>query len=464
MKGEAMGKRLWLLATLLALSLWVVACGQATPTPFPTVTRETAEATTAPRPTETREPDWQTFHSPQGQFSIELPGDWRIEERGQTALGLQYALGPEPLGPGPATSMLFVADADEVTAQDAAEGLACAEECDEEIVLEETTVGDAPAQRAVLGTDPPLEWYFVSDGEHLVHFSIHDPHTFVTREDIVTTFAFDEPAADAATTTPTATAIAEPTAVPQVTVEAVRQWQEVVVEEAGITFETPADWSGEQEYVWAPGDVSLLSLRFRWQQVGPQAAPEDVLDDPLDIEASEPLAVGWGSGISATVRAETSRQRHQIVQVGVRTYDFYLEGPTWETVDAAQVILDHVVDSVTIQERLLYLEDPVDAAIDFFRAVLRDPSGEEALPYLTADLQEDLAGDGDPLRLLGLTQRFHTFNLEWQSGSENQVILEGVLTLVDDSTVTREVYLVFDEAIGWRIDAVEPPPDAPAEN
>ncbi|MFW6184192.1 MAG: hypothetical protein ACOC8X_10390 [Chloroflexota bacterium] len=464
MKGEALGKRFPMVGILLVLSLGLVACGRATPTPFATTTGETAEATTAPQPTDTPEPSWQTFQSPQGLFSIDLPADWHVEERGQTALGVQYALGPEPLGPGPATSMLFVADAGERTAQEAAESLACANGCDEEIALEETTVGAASALRAVLGTAPPLEWYFLSHGDYLVYFSIHDPDTFATREDIIATFAFDEEIVEASTATPTTTATAEPTAPPQVTVEPVRQWQEVVVEEAGITFETPADWSAEQENRWEPGTDSPISLHFQWQQVAPQAAPEDVLDDQLEIEASDPLTLSWGSGISVTARADDSVQRHQVVQVGLRVYDFYVEGPLQETVDAAQPTLDHVVDSVTIQDRLLYLEDPVEAAIDFFRAILRDPTGEEALPYLTAELQEDLASDGDPLRLLGLTQRFHTFNLEWQSESEEQVILDGTLTLVDDSTVAREVHLLFDDAIGWRIAAIESPPDAPADN
>jgi predicted small lipoprotein YifL len=193
-----------LIGALLAVVL--AACGTGGPTPFPTevtaprplaTATETAAATETPTLVPT-----QTYENEIARFTLELPGDWIIEERGITSLGRYYLLGPQPLGPGPASSVLFIAESRELEPEEAAAQLQCgANSCEDEISFEEIEVGQLPALVAeITGEDTALEWIFLEHEGQLIYFTIHDPDTWKTRQDIVSSFAFVGP-----TPTPTAT-------------------------------------------------------------------------------------------------------------------------------------------------------------------------------------------------------------------------------------------------------------------
>jgi hypothetical protein len=446
--------------------LWATACTQPEPTPFPTAGTEASPsaddvptddvpADEAPADEAPQEEDRQSYESPDGLFQIELPASWAVEERGLTSLGQQFALGPEPLGPGPGTSFLYVAGAD-VSPEAAAEQLLCGNGCADEIELEETTVAGQSAFRALLGASPQLEWYFVPHGNRLIFFSIHDPSTFATREDLVETLVLEEAGTPEPTVTPTPAPTETPTPMPEVTIEAVREWQVVTVEDAGLTFEVPAQWEEGGDYRWTPEDSSSLALGFQWTQHGPAAPLAGILPADVELLDSEPISITWGSRISTTVQTNAGLlQRHLITQVGLRTYDFHSEAPTTQALDALDPLLQDVVNSMTITERLLFYDDPVNAGIEFFRELLRDPASATTHSYLSNELQAQLGENPDATALLNLSQPFHTFNLDWVTGSEEQAILEATLTLSDDSTVVRNVHLIFDETIGWRIDGFE---------
>lgn len=440
---------------LITMLLWFTACTQLEPTPFPTTGAETPVAQQEDQQGELPDEERQSYKSLDGLFSIEIPANWAVEERGLTALGTQYAIGPEPLGPGPETSFLYVASAADRSPEEAAEQLLCGSGCADEIELETSTVAGQPALRALLGQSPPLEWYFIPHGDRLIFFSIHDPTTFVTREDLLDTLVLQEAGTPEPTLTPTPSPTAIPTPMPEVTVEAVREWQVVTVEEAGLTFEAPARWQEAGDYRWAPEDASELQIGFRWRQHGPDAPLTDILPADAELLDSEPLNITWGSRISATVQAGEMLQRHLITQVGLRTYDFYSEAPSAQALDALDPILREIVNSMVITERLLFYEDPVETGIEFFRELLRDPASAATHSYLSDGLLAQLAGNPDATALLNLPQPFHTFNLDWATGSEQQAILEATLTLTDDSTVIRNVHLTFDQTIGWRIDSFE---------
>lgn len=453
-------------AVALMLGLLLAACGEPTPTPFPTETVPPASAT--PAPTETPSPvPLQTYENEEGGFRIDLPADWRVVWQGATALGAHYWVGPEPLGPGPASSAFFVGDAAVLSPLEAAERLHCGGGCAEAITLEEVTVGGHAAQRATL-TAEGLEWFFVENGGRLLMLTVHDPQTLATRDDLLQTLAFTEeeaaatplPEATAAPTvaaaTPTATAVAADPLL-------VTAWQTLTVEAAGISFAAPAGWEAVEETVWAPDEEGAPRLGFAWQQTGPESAPADLLPAEAEVAAVEPLTPSWTlaltatTGISATLETAEGWRRHALVQVGLRTYDFYAAAEGAEALAVLKPAWAHMVDSVAVDDLFLYVGSPVNGSVAWFRALLQDPSGEAALPYMSADLRDAVPEGETPLALLALDTSILNFNLQWVSATDETAVLEATITLAGGTEVQRTVTMVNVGAAGWRVDAIEVP-------
>jgi hypothetical protein len=447
MSRNRAGRQVWWLSLLLLVSL--VACGQPAPTPFPTVasvTRVAASPTPTPAP--------QRYTNEIAGFSFDLPDGWQVVEQGMTQLGRYYLIGPEPLGPGPATSALFVAGVEGLAAAEAAATLAC-EPCETEPELEPVTIGEVEALRATLGEPVAVDWYFVSHGDWLIFFTLHDPETHLTREDLLQTFRLAEAeetvqvAGDAATATP------PPTPEPLPTTPAgpgpVTRWQQVTVDGAAISFEVPETWEAVAGDEWAPDSLSPLRLGFRWL---------DLADDVTgvlpagEVVASQPLTVTWGEGISVTLQTGSGWERHAVLQVGLRSYDFYTQGVAQAPVEAMQPLLEHVIASVELHDRLLYLEEPVAAAVAWFAAALEDDAGQRALPYMSEELKAQLEPEQSPLALLELPQRPTVYQLEVLGEPGRVIELQANLTLGDGSETTRILRLTFDQQIGWRLDEI----------
>jgi len=456
-------------AVALLLALLLAACGEPTPTPFPTETAPPASATPAPTETPTPVP-LETYENEEGGFRIELPADWRVERRGTTSLGIHYWVGPEPLGPGPASSAFFIGDAEEVTPLEAAEALHCGRGCAETIALEETALGGRAAQRATL-TEEGLEWFFVENGGRLLMLTVHDPQTLATRDDLLQTLAFGEPVAAAGTPVPEATATATPTPTAEPTAAAadplaVGEWLTVTVEAAGLSFEAPAAWEAVEETVWAPAEEGALRLGFAWQQTGPASEPANLLPEAAEMSAVQPLTPSWTlaltatTGISATVETAEGWQRHAVVQVGLRTYDFYAAGDSPAALADLQPAWAHMVDSVTVEDLFLYVGSPVNGSVTWFRALLQDPSGDAALPYMSSSLRERVPAGESPLALLEVDQAILNFNLQWASATDEAAVFETTITLADGTEVRRTVTMVNVGEAGWRVDEVVVPAEA----
>lgn len=171
----------WLVGWLFLLS--IVGCGK-TFVPTPTVPPPHTPVPDTPTPSPTPETLVEVDIAA-ANLILSLPDTWVVGEGQLTPLGLVINLGPEPLGPGPFSSTIVVANPHEYDAATLAAALSCNTPCD--IPLETFTLAGQPAQWAILGTDTatPLEWYFLEHGGQLIAFTLHDAVTLVTRQDIV---------------------------------------------------------------------------------------------------------------------------------------------------------------------------------------------------------------------------------------------------------------------------------------
>jgi len=454
--------RRWYLFPLLLLPLFLAACGPSTPTPFPAAT-DAPVVTLTPTITPTPIP-LTRYRNDSGIFAVDLPVTWAVEQRGLTPLGEYYQFGPAPVGPGPHSSALFLAPREQITPAAAAEALLCGSGCAEAITLEETTVAGRPAARALLSAgEATLEWFFVEHQEHLIFFTIHDPETLATRTDLLDSFAFLEPAP-----TPTATTVpATPAPAATATSPAARweTWQTVSVENAGVSFEIPDGWVTVQEgpsREWAPVADSEVRFGLSWRSLAPDQALRLLLPPAEEITDTVPLTMTWEGELSdafyrgeqVTLRNEAGWEEHALFQVGLRAYDVYVRGPAEGSLATLQPVLAQALASLEVTEPRLALEDPLEAAVIWFGALLEERSGNVARAYMTPALRAQVPQDTSPMTLLALEQGLAIYNLTWLSGGQQEAVVEAEITLPDESVVRRHIILLRDPVAGWQVNAV----------
>ncbi len=96
----------------------------------------------------------------------------------------------------------------------------------------------------------------------------------------------------------------------------------------------------------------------------------------------------------------------------------------------------------------------VQAAIDFFYAVIRDPNGTSAAAYFSPGLQAEVRAGRSVLAILNLTSLFNRFEVSTLSAGDNNTIMQANLTYSDGSVVQRTLNFVKDGE-NWRIDSVQ---------
>lgn len=451
------GRGITLFIFSILLSLGLIACqNNPNPTPFPTVLVPTSTpvpstATNTPIPLITY------THSEAG-FALDLPATWSVADRGITPLGWHFLLGPDPSEPGPTSSALFVAPAGTLTIESAARALLCGD-CTDDIAFEETSLGGRPAQSTLIANEglPTLTWYFVEVDERLYFFSIHDPVSLADRVDLLETIIFSEPIIPTATPTVTPTPLPTATPIPQLAIDPVNAWRGVEVEQVGILFEVPANWTQVEDTLeWQPEGVAPAGLGFIGRSGELDTDPATLLPDSDGLVRSAELELAWATGISYTIQLEGTWERHVVIPAGTQILDFYTSGLTQQALTALNPVLQHTLDSVELGFVIeTYLEEPTDdVAVPFYQALVNDPAGDTALLYLTQDLRNTLTSRQTPLDLLDLPGRLVAYNIEWTFSSATLIILETTISLENGDTALRELVILFSDELGWRINEI----------
>ena len=444
------------LLLLVIFSLVVGACRPVpSPTPFIPTATVTRPEPTPTRPTPPTPEPLSPYENLEAGLAFSLPAGWQVSGPLATVLGHQYLLGPEPLTPGPTTSMIFVSS--ELTAAEAAQKLQCGGSCPEAIPFEETVIGEQTDQKTMIASPNTvaLEWYFVMADGRLIYFTIHDPQTLATRQDILATLQFFPP--QITVLAPTATPFPSPTLTPTpVVVERVLAWRRIVLDEAGIEFEAPAGWqesgSGQD---WLVDPAGNIGLHFAWQEVGEEWQPNDWLPAPTDLIS---LNLPWASqSLSYTLSISPTWQSGIIIHVNNFAYHFSTTAPSAEVLEMLRPVLDHTYNTTQLTyTNDIYINDPIECAVNFFHELLFDTSGSQARPYLTAQLRGTLTNNQNPAILLQLNQPFTQYKLTLESAITNTYILIADLTLADNTIIQRRLTVVFQEDNGWHINQITP--------
>ena len=444
---------------LLFFIIFSFVVGACRPVPSPTPTSPTASATRPePNPTlpatPTPEPLLPSENLEAG-LAFSIPAGWQVSGPLPTVLGHQYLLGPEPLTPGPTTSMIFVSQ--ELTAAQAAEQLQCGGSCPEAIPFEEVVIGQQRAQKTMIASPDTvaLEWYFVTVDGRLIYFTIHDPQTLATRQDILATLQFLPPQATVLPPTITPSATPTITATP-IVIERVLAWRRIVLDEAGIKFEAPAEWQErESGQDWLVDPAGNIGLHFAWQEIGEGWQPNDWLPAPANLI---PLDLPWASqSLSYTLAISPTWQSGLIIQVDSFTYHFSTTAPSKEVLEMLRPVLDHTYTTAQLTyTNDIYLSDPIDCAINFFHELLFDNSGAKARPFLTAQLRATLTSNQNPTILLQLDQPFTQYYLTLENATPTTYTLIADLTLTNGNTFQRRLTVIFQEDNGWHINQITP--------
>ncbi len=448
---------------LAVVCLFIAGCADTgrsgSPTPFPTVTTAPTR-TPSPTPAPTGTPAGITRYTiRQGNFSLRLPGDWKVVPAGLTSLGIYYQLGPAPVGPGPFSSSIFVADATELSVTKAAEQLLCGGGCADDLEFEDTTVAGEPAVSTVLqaGEMPPLTWTFVEREGQVIIFSIHDPVTLVDRPDLLDTIVFmtvTPSPAPSATPTPRMT----PTTTPVPTIAPVLTWRRISPPDAGLSFEVPADWvENQDDFIWSPVADLGLAVAFSWQVGAEQPfSPEDFFPTGAEELNSAPAELPWSTGaVSYTLALDTELATYVVVPAGEHSFAFAVIAPDSQSLADIQPVLTHILESVRLDFIIEpVITEPVDAALGFFQGLIEGEPDERLLAFLTPRLRDEIPAGDSPITLLQLEDRLIEYNLDWEYITSNSVLVTVTITLQNGMETERTMTVINLGDIGWRIDAV----------
>ena len=96
--------------------------------------------------------------------------------------------------------------------------------------------------------------------------------------------------------------------------------------------------------------------------------------------------------------------------------------------------------------------DPIQSAVYFLDALLRDPTGESTVSYLSQRLRSEINKDWVLPTGLGIQPGYTSFEVAMQSRDENKVVIQATL-IYESGASTRIFTLVLEDSI-WRIDNV----------
>lgn len=192
----------WFIFILIGI-MSLVSCGE-TFLPTPTAAVLPTPVTSTPAPTPTAE-TMVAIEIAAADLVLSLPDTWIIGEGLVTPLGLVFYLGPEPLGPGPSSSTLIVADGTQYDVASLAAAILCGNNC--ALALEPTELAGQSGQKIIFTAPntPTLEWFFLEHDDQILAFTLHDPITLITQPQIIASLEMVERVVIVPTTTPTET-------------------------------------------------------------------------------------------------------------------------------------------------------------------------------------------------------------------------------------------------------------------
>ena len=96
--------------------------------------------------------------------------------------------------------------------------------------------------------------------------------------------------------------------------------------------------------------------------------------------------------------------------------------------------------------------DPIQAAIHFLNALLRDPTGETTVSYLSQRLRSEISSDWVLPTGLGIQPGYTSFAVVLLSRDESKVVMQATLTY--ESGASTRIFSLLLEDGAWRIDNV----------
>ena len=231
-----------------------------------------------------------------------------------------------------------------------------------------------------------------------------------------------------------------------------------IIPRIGISFEVPAGWTQPDDTLtWSPSRSAPFSLHFAWTPITEASGqPADLLPAGTDLAAGEPLTLAWAPAASRYPLDQPDQAAiYVLIPAGDRAYAFHILAPSPATLPQIEPVLAHALDSVQIDFVIeTYLPEPTDAAVGFFQAVIADPAGKSALPFLSPTLRSTIPAGEPPITLLNLSDRLVEFNLDWAFSASRSVTVSALLQTADGRTTERILTLVLLDDLGWRIDAI----------
>jgi hypothetical protein len=182
-------KKIYFFLVLVFSLAFISACSpNDEPSPVPTVATDLPESPT--------EPLVESIFGP-GTFSLTLPDGWDVAGPDPITSDPDrpyesFSLGVDPTSSGgPGMSHVFIANADEWTPEELAQGQCST--CPEPVFESVTIDGKSGVRAEIGGGGVPIviTWYYVEHNGKLFAFAIHDPETLEPLREVIDSIRFE---------------------------------------------------------------------------------------------------------------------------------------------------------------------------------------------------------------------------------------------------------------------------------
>ena len=134
----------------------------------------------------------------------------------------------------------------------------------------------------------------------------------------------------------------------------VKDWERATIAEAAISLDVPKSWRRlSMAWTWSINIDGGPYVGANWADAGQGREPTAMLPANAVSLAAQDIILPWGKGMVYTVQVvagkATAYEAHAIIRVGdKRDYDFYASAPTQAELGALRLVLQHMLESVSL--------------------------------------------------------------------------------------------------------------------
>ena len=144
-------------------------------------------------------------------------------------------------------------------------------------------------------------------------------------------------------------------------------YQRLQVEDAGVSFEIPKNWSalGEDKTEWSPHPNGIPLIGFKAEEIPPEWQPEQMLPQHQQALGPYTIDLGWEQGLLYFMQLRDTQKKTEKFELHIIiprmeaqfAYDFYASAPTLEQLNSIESVHQRFVHSGELKGIKRYINE-----------------------------------------------------------------------------------------------------------